>query len=56
MLIWRNTAGPGAGAGAAELTSAGVPEPSAAFLVLCGGLFVAAHRGRRAGVGRRKSA
>ena len=53
-VIWRNTAG--AGAGTAELTSAGVPEPSAAFLVLCGGLLFAACRGRRAGFGRRKSA
>ena len=55
-VIWRNTAGPGAGAGAAELASAGVPEPSVALLVLSGGLSLAARRGRRAGVGRRKSA
>jgi peptidyl-prolyl cis-trans isomerase A (cyclophilin A) len=55
-VIWRNTAGPGAGGGAAELTSAGVPEPSAAFLMLCGGLLLAPRRSHRAGVGRRKSA
>ena len=30
---------PGRGPGPGELSSAVVPEPSAAFLVLCGGLF-----------------
>lgn len=50
--VWRNNLGNVrgivSGSGSGSLATAGVPEPTSAFLILCGGLLFGFFRGRRA--------
>lgn len=46
-IIWRNSLSPGIGAGGGELGTSGVPEPSAAAILLIGALLLPKRRNRK---------